>query len=79
MRISTLKLTVTISFLVAMTGVFISCCFESLLGALILGAVWFLFYLIMTKIYAKCPYCGKPLGKNYLQIDTCPHCENFLD
>ena len=79
MRISTLKLTVSISFLVAMTGVFISCCFESLLGAIILGAVWALFYLIMTKLFAKCPHCGKPLGKNYLQIDLCPHCELPLD
>ena len=79
MRISTLKLTVSISFFATMLVIFIVCCLKSLLGALIAGAVWVLFYLIMTALYAKCPNCGKPLGRYYLQIDTCPHCDSLLD
>ena len=79
MKISTLKLTIGITFLLCMVAVCAFCCFESLIGALISGAVWVAFYFIMSKIFARCPYCGQPLGKNYLQIETCPHCENFLD
>ena len=79
MRISTLKLTVSISFFATMLAIFIICCFESLIGALIVGAAWVLFYVIMTAIYARCPNCGKHLGKYYLQLDTCPHCESLLD
>ena len=79
MRISTLKLTVSISFFATTTLIFIICCLESLAGALIAAAVWLLFFLLMTKLYAKCPNCGKPLGKNFLQMDTCPHCDTLLD
>jgi len=79
MRISTLKLTISISFVACAFVMFLLCCFESLIGTLIVGALWVIFYFVMTAIYAKCPHCGQPLGKNYLQIETCPHCENFLD
>ena len=79
MRISTLKLTVSISFFASALVIFIVCCLESLVGALLVGAAWFLFYMIMTAVYAKCPNCGKPLGKNFLQIDNCPHCDSLLD
>ncbi len=79
MRISTLKLTIGISFLVCMVAICVSCCLESLIGAMICGAVWALFYFVMTKLFARCPYCKKSLGKNYLKEDTCPHCEMLLD
>ena len=79
MRISTLKLTVSISFFASALVIFIICCFESLLGALIVAAAWVLFALIMTAIFARCPNCGKHLGKQFLQMDTCPHCDSLLD
>lgn len=79
MSIRTLKTTVSISFLVCMAAICILCCFESLVGALLAGAVWVVFYLIISALYAKCPHCGKRLGKNYLQLEICPHCEHPLD
>jgi len=79
MRISTLKLTIGISFFVCMVAVCVLCCFESLVGALIALAVWGVFYLVMTALFARCPYCKKPLGKGFLKEDTCPHCEMLLD
>ena len=79
MRISTLKLTIAGSFFACMAIVCLLCCFENLAGALIALAVEGVFYIVMTKLFARCPHCGKPLGKNYLQIAFCPHCEMPLD
>ena len=79
MKISTLKLTIGISFLGCLAIICAFCCFESLIGALITCAVWAVFYVVMTKLFARCPYCKKPLSKNYLQEDLCPHCQMLLD
>jgi len=79
MRISTLKLTIGISFFVCMVAIYVICCLESLVGALLAGALWVLFYFVMKKKFARCPYCKKPLGKDFLKEDTCPHCGEQLD
>ena len=79
MKISTLKLTIGGSFFACMAIVCLLCCFENLVGALIALAAEGVFYLVMTKLFARCPSCGKSLGKNYLQQDFCPHCQTPLD